>query len=268
MFWDGSTWVDETPKPTPTPTLAPQHRRWRDRSATGLMGLILVGLIIPSVGVFASSGGSGVASWSTDYRVTTVQENSSSIDYNGHWTRIDYSGYSAGRARSTDQLGAGATFTFKGTAIAWIGPGRTHPRCGQGLRRRQLREDGRHLRVALRRVRGALRPGLRRPRDPQRPVRRPGDRRSSDRGARQVHRPRRVQGAVGRRRRAGHAASGHPPPHHDRRWPRPTSPQPIRVDLRPPMPPRRLPRPSAPDRRSDRSDPDRPAREHARHRVR
>ena len=55
MYWDGSNWVDETPKPTPT--LAPAKRSGRDWAATGLMGLILVGLIIPSVGVFASSSG-------------------------------------------------------------------------------------------------------------------------------------------------------------------------------------------------------------------
>ncbi len=121
MYWDGSNWVDETPKPTPS--LAPRKRRARDWAATGLMGLVLVGLIIPTVGVFAGSGSGGsVAAWSTNYKVTTYQENSTSVDWNGHWTRVSYRNYSGGRVRSTDQRGAGATVTFKGTGFAWIGP--------------------------------------------------------------------------------------------------------------------------------------------------
>jgi len=122
MYWDGSNWVDETPKPAASPSHP--KRRARDWAATGLMGLVLVGLIIPTVGVFASSStpDGAVAAWSTDYRVSTVQESSKSIAYNGHWSRILYSSYSGGSARSTDQLGAGATYTFHGTAIAWVGP--------------------------------------------------------------------------------------------------------------------------------------------------
>ena len=121
MYWDGSNWVDETPKPTPS--LAPRKRGARDWAATGLMGLVLVGLIIPTVGVFAGSGSGGsVAAWSTNYKVTTYQENSASVDWNGHWTRVSYRSYSGGRVRSTDQRGAGATVTFKGTGFAWVGP--------------------------------------------------------------------------------------------------------------------------------------------------
>ena len=120
MFWDGSNWVDETPKPTPSP-IQPK-RRARDWAATGLMGIIFVGLIIPSIGVFASSSGSSgsVASWYTDFRVTDYQENSSNADYNGRWTRILNQKYSHGHARSTDQAGAGVTFRFRGTAVAVI----------------------------------------------------------------------------------------------------------------------------------------------------
>ena len=121
MFWDGSRWVDETPKPTAN--LAPKKRRARDWAATSLLGFALVALIIPSMGTSASTSTASVAAWSTSYHVTTYQEsNQARIDYNGHWSRHHHANYSNGFVRSTDQRKAGFTMSFSGTAVAWIGP--------------------------------------------------------------------------------------------------------------------------------------------------
>jgi len=122
MFWDGSRWVDETPKPTQS--LASAKRRRRDWAATGFMALALVGLIVPSIGVFAAPTGStrAVSSWSDDYKVTSYQENSAKIHYTGRWSRRDHRSYSGGHVRSTTQRGAKAIFSFTGTAVAWLGP--------------------------------------------------------------------------------------------------------------------------------------------------
>ena len=63
MFWDGSRWVDETPKPTATQ--APRKRRARDWAATSLLGFALVALVIPSMATSASTSTSSVSAWST-----------------------------------------------------------------------------------------------------------------------------------------------------------------------------------------------------------
>ena len=87
MFWDGSRWVDETPKPTASQ--APRARRWRDWGATSVIGLALVALIIPSIAASAATGTSSIAAWSTSYSVTSYQEsNFARINYDGRWSRI------------------------------------------------------------------------------------------------------------------------------------------------------------------------------------
>ena len=122
MYWDGSHWVDETPKPTPS--LAPATRRWRDWSATGLMGFALVALIIPTIGAFAATSGASapISSWSASYAVATYQEDSSRIRYSGNWVNVSYPDYYGGHVRSTDGPGATATLSFTGTAVVWVGP--------------------------------------------------------------------------------------------------------------------------------------------------
>ena len=55
MFWNGTSWQDEPGQATrrPQPSSPSHRRRFRDWAATGVMGLALIGLIIP---VFGSVG--------------------------------------------------------------------------------------------------------------------------------------------------------------------------------------------------------------------
>ena len=58
MFWDGTSWIDESAEakePPPKPSMSAGRRRFRDWAATGVMGLALVGLIIPVFGIASAS---------------------------------------------------------------------------------------------------------------------------------------------------------------------------------------------------------------------
>ena len=78
--------------------------------------------------VDATDAAGNTGAWKTGptYKLSSVDETSSSIKYSGSWrtdTRTDAFG---GTLKSTSQKGAWAKFTFKGRAIAWVAP-RTAP---------------------------------------------------------------------------------------------------------------------------------------------
>jgi hypothetical protein len=54
--------------------------------------------------------------------IRTFQESSRQVGYAGPWARARYVQYAGGTARYATARGATATFTFRGTAVAWLGP--------------------------------------------------------------------------------------------------------------------------------------------------
>ena len=124
MFWDGSRWVDETPRqPLPAPRSAVARL-----GCHALIGFALVALIIPNIATFASNTSSGrslIAAWSTSYRRSDVTPGiepgpdrlqrplvAPPTTRLLRWLRPL-------RAREGRE---GFTMTFSGTAVAWIGP--------------------------------------------------------------------------------------------------------------------------------------------------
>ena len=126
MFWDGTSWIDESAeakKPPPKPSMSAGRRRFRDWAATGVMGLALVGLIIPVFGIAsASQVPTQLKPWVTDYSYATYQENRARVHYKGTWTIVRHPAYAGGLARAATKAGAAARITFDGTGVAWVGP--------------------------------------------------------------------------------------------------------------------------------------------------
>ena len=126
MFWDGTSWVDEpaeAKKPPPKPSMSAGRRRFRDWAATGVMGLALVGLIIPVFGIAsASQVPTQLKPWVTDYSYATYQENRARVHYKGTWTIVRHPAMRAGWLARRPTAGAAASITFDGTGVAWIGP--------------------------------------------------------------------------------------------------------------------------------------------------
>ena len=123
MFWDGERWLPDDGQPVATPK-PPTRRRSRDWLATGVMLVVLAGLLVPFAGAMAT-GGSGrhlIATWSDDASVSVVQETSRSIRFRKSWETATYPSYLGGKARATDVKGARASLTFTGAAVSWIGP--------------------------------------------------------------------------------------------------------------------------------------------------
>jgi hypothetical protein len=123
MHRDTNHRVDETPAPLPTQSA--QRPRPVRRRAIGIVALVLLALVASTVEVFAgvdvgiSDPGSPTQATTT---VGTYQESSGRIKYNGRWANATYSGYSGARARGSIQRDAGATFTFTGKSVSWVGP--------------------------------------------------------------------------------------------------------------------------------------------------
>ena len=124
-FWNGTSWIDESAeakKPPPQPSKSAGRRRFRDWAATGVMGLALVGLIIPVFGIAsASQVPTQLKPWVTDYatRRTRRTGRGSITRAPGHRPPSGI----CGRARSRrDEGRRSARITFDGTGIAWIGP--------------------------------------------------------------------------------------------------------------------------------------------------
>ncbi|HYI23240.1 MAG TPA: LamG-like jellyroll fold domain-containing protein [Candidatus Limnocylindrales bacterium] len=63
-------------------------------------------------------------SWvqTTNLRVADFQESSAKITYRGTWKRVTGSSYWRGASKHASNSTATATFTFKGTSVAWIAP--------------------------------------------------------------------------------------------------------------------------------------------------
>lgn len=123
MHRDTINRVDETP--TPLPSQSAQRPRPVRRRAIGVVALVLLALVGSTVEVFAGTAAGGLVNPEATQATTTVaayQEGSARITYNGRWANARYSGYSAGQARGSIQRNAGATFTFTGKSVSWVGP--------------------------------------------------------------------------------------------------------------------------------------------------
>ena len=123
MFWDGQRWVPDDGAPHEQ-TAPRRGRRFRDWLSTGVMLMVLAGLMVPFSGAFAAkpSGRVLLATWSDTADVVTYEEGNRAITYRGSWFSTYYDSYMGGKARSTDTSGSKASLRFKGTAVSWIGP--------------------------------------------------------------------------------------------------------------------------------------------------
>ena len=127
MFWNGTSWTEEPAQATrsPQPSSKPARRRFRDWAATGVMGLALIGLIIPIFGASANDAKvpTTLKPWVSGYATKAYQESSGRIHYKGGtWTVVRHPSYAGGLARAALTRGSIASITFDGTGIAWIGP--------------------------------------------------------------------------------------------------------------------------------------------------
>ena len=123
MFWDGSKWIDHA-APTTRDREGQRARvpgRVRDLIATGIMAVALIGLVVPNVQVEASPARLS-ASWGGAYKVASYQEKSRRIKYVGQWILAVHPRYYGDHARFSNTRASSATFSFTGSAVAWIGP--------------------------------------------------------------------------------------------------------------------------------------------------
>jgi Right handed beta helix region len=122
MTWNGTRRV-QTPSELPA-----ARRRPRRRPAVLLAALAfaLAALIVPASGATKTTAANtldlAVAGWSDRYSVSRYEETSSRIAYSGSWTSRFNRDYYLDHVKSANARGAKATFTVKGTAVAWIGP--------------------------------------------------------------------------------------------------------------------------------------------------
>ena len=123
MHWDGFGWIDDASSTARDRQAdrATARGRVRDLIATAIMAVALIGLVVPIVQADASAVRL-TARWSSHHRVASYQETSAKIRYVGRWGRTAYPGYYGGHARFSNARGSSATFSFKGSAVAWIGP--------------------------------------------------------------------------------------------------------------------------------------------------
>lgn len=121
MYWDGTHWIHD-----PLPTGGRRRPRLRDLLATGIVALGLVALTIPIAGTAAATypGDALIATWKSTHVTNAYQETSSRIRYSGWWSLQRHSSHMRGAIKSTRQRSARVTFTFTGSAVAWVGPRR------------------------------------------------------------------------------------------------------------------------------------------------
>ena len=125
MPWNGRSRLSPVTQPLPDAGRRTRRRalRW---TPVGLAIVVLAAMIFPVAGSAATPSVSRLASsWSA----AKVQESSSRIDYAGGWRRAAHPDYLGGHAKATTHAGARARLTFKGSAVAWVGP--TGPTRGQ-----------------------------------------------------------------------------------------------------------------------------------------
>ena len=122
MFWDGERWSPDGLH-RPTQTHPRRNSKLRDLLSTGVMVVVLASLIVPFLGVAASSGkGSGPqASKSSDASVQVFQESSNRIAYRGTWRTAADSDYLGGRASTSGAQQSQAALKFRGAGVSWIG---------------------------------------------------------------------------------------------------------------------------------------------------
>lgn len=125
MPWNGRSRLFNTtlPQPEPSGRSRWQALRW---APVGLAILMLAAMAVPAA---SSAATPSVSRLATSWSAAKVQESSSRIDYSGTWRRAAHPDYLGGLAKATAHAGARATLTFKGSAVAWVGP--TGPTRGQ-----------------------------------------------------------------------------------------------------------------------------------------
>jgi hypothetical protein len=124
MPWNGRSRLSSS---TISPDASARSRRRALRwTPISLAILVLAAVVFPSAGSAATPSVSRlVDAWSA----TKIQESSSRIDFSGGWRRAAHPDYLGGKAKATTHAGAKAGLTFRGSAIAWVGP--TGPTRGQ-----------------------------------------------------------------------------------------------------------------------------------------
>jgi hypothetical protein len=124
MFWDGTQWLPDDGRPAAQPR--PTHKgQFRDKLATGVMGLVLVGLLVPFAGTAASTARSArhlLANWTAQSDVAVYQETDRRLVYRGSWYTAYYPNYLSGQVRSSDAADARVHLKFRGAAVTWVGP--------------------------------------------------------------------------------------------------------------------------------------------------
>ncbi len=122
MFWDGERWSPDGLH-RPTQTHPRRDSKLRDLLSTGVMVVVLASLIVPFLGVAASSGkGRGPqASKSSDASVQVFQESNNRIAYRGTWRTAADSDYLGGQASTSGAQQSQAALKFRGAGVSWIG---------------------------------------------------------------------------------------------------------------------------------------------------
>ena len=117
MPWNGRPRLPHTPPPTDQNR--PSHRRALRWMPAGLAILVLGAALVPAAALAATPS---VARLTDAWNPTRIQESSSRIDFSGGWTRAAHPDYLGGKAKATTHSGAAAKLTFRGSAVAWVGP--------------------------------------------------------------------------------------------------------------------------------------------------
>jgi mannan endo-1,4-beta-mannosidase len=129
MSWNGTQWLRDDARPEPQPH--PGRRRpVRDAVGSAVMGLVIVGLLVPSTVTLASSMSlrALLPHWRAQADVAVYQETDPELNYRGAWSAVSSKDYLGGMARSTDDFSARVILRFRGTGVSWIGP--TGPTAG------------------------------------------------------------------------------------------------------------------------------------------
>ena len=156
MFWDGERWLPDDGRPPAQPRKRSDHRL-RNRFSIVVMAFALVGLLLPVAGItgvtdVAASTRSArtlLATWSADSKVAVYQEIQQQDQLPGQLGHRPPPGlpWRQGPGREGRQ-GQGHPQVQRGSRLMGRA-GRSDPRQGQGLHRRQARQDREHLGVPL-----------------------------------------------------------------------------------------------------------------------